>query len=301
MHHGLIFGSAAIAILATLIAQGTSHRTDAASLAEVLQNGILRLCANPSALPYSNLTDRGGLAGFKVELAEVLAHEMGFELGVTWVRNAGDIKNSDCDVLMGVVASAASYDREGLTGPLTTHLPLRYSRPYADSGVVLVISSRSSVRRLEDLHGQKIGVMVVRARVAGQKRLPRFGLRLSRRHNCRDRDGRNRSRRHKPSDCRLVSARTPQHGSKDTRRIRARTDTALECFSRASPSGRCAACSRGCCGVTSCRAADTSADLREVWHSLSTPFRRRSKVRDAKLLVRLNTTPTAPSSRCKKG
>jgi polar amino acid transport system substrate-binding protein len=158
--HLLVSVSAAIAILATLIAQGITNRADAASLAEVRQNGILRLCANPSALPYSNLTDRGGLAGFKVELAEVLAHEMGFELGVTWVRNAGDIKNSDCDVLMGVVAAAASYDREGLTGPLTTHLPLRYSRHYADSGVVLVISSRSSVRRLEDLHGQKIGVMV---------------------------------------------------------------------------------------------------------------------------------------------
>jgi polar amino acid transport system substrate-binding protein len=142
------------------MAEGTTHRSDAASLTEVRQNGILRLCANPSALPYSNLTDRGGLAGFEVELAEVLAHEMGLELGVVWVRNAGDIKSSDCDVLMGVVASAASYDREGLTGPLTTHLPLRFSRPYADSGVVLVISSRSSVRRLKDLHGEKIGVMV---------------------------------------------------------------------------------------------------------------------------------------------
>jgi len=85
---------------------------------------------------------------------------MGLELGVVWVRNASDIKNSDCDLLMGVVASAASYDREGLTGPLTTHLPLRFSKPYADSGVVLVTSSRSSVRRLEDLHDQKIGVMV---------------------------------------------------------------------------------------------------------------------------------------------
>jgi polar amino acid transport system substrate-binding protein len=85
---------------------------------------------------------------------------MGLQLGVIWVRNAGDIKNSDCDVLMGVVASAASYDREGLTGPLTSHLPLRFSIPYADSGVVLVISSRSSVRRLEDLHDQKVGVMV---------------------------------------------------------------------------------------------------------------------------------------------
>ena len=160
MHHGLIPGRAVITILATLIAEGTTHRVEAASLTEVRQNGILRLCANPSALPYSNLTDRGGLAGFEVDLAEVLAHEMGLQLGVIWVRNAGDIKNSDCDVLMGVVASAASYDREGLTGPLTSHLPLRFSIPYADSGVVLVISSRSSVRRLEDLRDQKVGVMV---------------------------------------------------------------------------------------------------------------------------------------------
>ena len=82
MHHGLIPGRAVIAILATLIAEGTTHRVEAASLTEVRQNGILRLCANPSALPYSNLTDRGGLAGFEVDLAEVLAHEMGLQLGV---------------------------------------------------------------------------------------------------------------------------------------------------------------------------------------------------------------------------
>ena len=157
MHCGLMLG---IAVLATLIAAGTRNCADARSLAEVRQTGILRLCANPSALPYSNLTDRGGLAGFEVELAEALAHEMALELGVTWVRSADEFKHSDCDVSMGVVASAASYDREGLTGPLTTHLPLRFSRPYADSGVVLVVSSRSSVRRLNDLHGQKIGVMV---------------------------------------------------------------------------------------------------------------------------------------------
>ena len=156
MHCGLMLGIA----VATLIAAGTRNCADARSLAEVRQTGILRLCANPSALPYSNLTDRGGLAGFEVELAEALAHEMALELGVTWVRSAGEIKHSDCDVSMGVVASAASYDREGLTGPLTTHLPLRFSRPYADSGIVLVVSSRSSIRGLNDLHGQKIGVMV---------------------------------------------------------------------------------------------------------------------------------------------
>jgi polar amino acid transport system substrate-binding protein len=162
MHRGLIPCSAAIwIILAMLIlAQGSTRCADAASLTKVRQEGTLRLCANPSALPYSNLTGRGGLAGFQVELAEVLAHEMGLKLGVTWVRNAGEIKNSDCDFLMDVVASAATYEREGLTGPLTSHLPLRFSRPYANSGVVLVVSSRSSVRRLNDLHDQKVGVTV---------------------------------------------------------------------------------------------------------------------------------------------
>ena len=241
MHRGLIPCNAAIwIILAVLmVAEGTTRCADAASLAEVRQEGTLRLCANPSALPYSNLTDRGGLAGFQVELAEVLAHEMGLKLGVTWVRNAGDIKSSDCDFLMDVVASAATYEREGLTGPLTSHLPLRFSRPYANSGVVLVVSARSSVRRLNDLHGQKVGVTVgtIEHEWLAKHGFSRFGLRLSRGHNCRDRSRRNRNRRHKPSDYRLVSARAPEHGSEDTPRIRARTGTAAERFSRASRSG----------------------------------------------------------------
>jgi ABC-type amino acid transport substrate-binding protein len=81
-------------------------------------------------------------------------------LDVRWVRSADDMKSSDCDALMGAVASAVSYDREGRIGPLTTRFPLRFSRPYASSGVVLVVSSRSAVRRLDDLHTLKIGVAV---------------------------------------------------------------------------------------------------------------------------------------------
>jgi ABC-type amino acid transport substrate-binding protein len=90
MHHGLIPGSGVIAILAILLTAGAIQRADAASMAEVQQNGSLRLCANPSALPYSNLADGGDLAGFEVELAEVVAHEMGLGLGVRWVRNADE-------------------------------------------------------------------------------------------------------------------------------------------------------------------------------------------------------------------
>jgi ABC-type amino acid transport substrate-binding protein len=108
------FFAVVITIFATLITEGATQRADAASLAEVRQNGFLHLCAKPSALPYSNQDDRGGLAGFEVELAEVVAHEMKLELRVTWVRNAGDTKNSGCDALMNAVASAPSYDRRDL-------------------------------------------------------------------------------------------------------------------------------------------------------------------------------------------
>ena len=281
MHRGLIPGNAVMALLATLITEGTTQRAGAASLAEVRQNGSLRLCANPSALPYSNLADRGGLAGFEVELAEVVAHEMGLGLGVTWVRNAGDMKNSDCDALMEAVASAASYDREGLTGPLTTHLPLRFSRPYAESGVVLVVSSRSSVRRLDDLHGQKIGVTVG---TVEHEWLAKRGFRVSVFASQEDiiaaievgeiEVGATNPviigwyRHEHPS----TAVRIPD-GYEPEPALRWNVSVG------ASPSGRCAGCSGGYCGGTSGRAADTSADLREVWHYLSTPFRRQSPVR----------------------
>ena len=175
MHRAVNCCMAAMAMFATAF-PGASQRAGAASLAEVRQIGSLRLCANPSALPYSNLADKGGLAGFEVELAQALAKEMGLALDVKWVRSATDMKNADCDALMGAVASAVSYDREGRIGPLTIRFPLRFSRPYAASGVVLVISSGSSVRRLEDLHAQKIGVAVG---TVEHEWLDRHGFRVS--------------------------------------------------------------------------------------------------------------------------
>jgi polar amino acid transport system substrate-binding protein len=68
------------------------------------------------------------------------------------------------------------WDWSSVWSGFETHLPLRFSRPYADSGVVLVISSRSSVRRLEDLRDQKIGVMVG---TIEHKWLAKHGFRVS--------------------------------------------------------------------------------------------------------------------------
>ncbi|HEV3469485.1 MAG TPA: substrate-binding domain-containing protein [Pyrinomonadaceae bacterium] len=68
--------------------------------------GVLRVCADPNNLPFSN--ERG--EGFENKLAELLAADMGAELQYTWwAQRRGFFRNTlragACDVVMGVPAS----------------------------------------------------------------------------------------------------------------------------------------------------------------------------------------------------
>src|SRR6266480_2971398 len=134
---------------------------DAAPLEKVQQNGSLRLCANPAALPYSNRASYPSLPGFQVELAEAIAREMGLDLTVAWIRTPNAATKAGCDASMDSIPLTASYQREGRVGPLMgSLLPLRFTKPYAVSGVFLVVPSDSPARSFGDLKDQKVGVVV---------------------------------------------------------------------------------------------------------------------------------------------
>jgi mxaJ protein len=65
--------------------------------------GVLRVCADPNNLPFSN--QRG--EGFENKLAELLAHDMGERVEYTWwAQRRGFFRNTlkagACDVVMGV-------------------------------------------------------------------------------------------------------------------------------------------------------------------------------------------------------
>lgn len=112
---------------------------------------VLRVCADPNNLPFSNRR----LEGFENRIAELVARDLGASLSYTWwPQRRGFVRNTldtgDCDVVMGV---PASYELV-----LTT-------RPYYRSTYVFV-SRRDrhlGVRSFDDpvLRRVRIGVQLV--------------------------------------------------------------------------------------------------------------------------------------------
>jgi mxaJ protein len=112
---------------------------------------VLRVCADPNNLPFSN--DRQ--EGFENRLAELVAHDLGARVEyVWWAQRRGFVRNTlragRCDVLMGV--------------PTSFELALT-TRPYYRSSYVFVTRTDGGprVRSLDDdvLRRVRIGVQLV--------------------------------------------------------------------------------------------------------------------------------------------
>jgi mxaJ protein len=109
---------------------------------------LLRVCADPNNLPYSDQQEKG----FENELAKMIANDLGMQVIYTWFPQRGaffrkTLDAGNCDVVMGVPA--------GMTGIDTT-------QPYYRSGYVFV-SRRDrnlNIKSLDDpqLHQLRIGI-----------------------------------------------------------------------------------------------------------------------------------------------
>jgi mxaJ protein len=111
---------------------------------------VLRVCADPNSLPYSNA--RG--EGFENHLAELVARELGLSLEYFWwAQRRGFFRNGllagRCDVVMGIVS--------GFELTLTT-------QPYYRSSYVVVQRGGTpAIRSLDDpaLRERTIGVQLI--------------------------------------------------------------------------------------------------------------------------------------------
>jgi mxaJ protein len=112
---------------------------------------VLRVCADPNNLPFSN--DRG--EGFENKIAELLAHEMGERVEYTWwAQRRGFFRNTlrsgECDVVIGV--------------PSAVEMALTTKPYYRSTYVFLSRKDRKlNISSFEDptLKSLKIGVQII--------------------------------------------------------------------------------------------------------------------------------------------
>lgn len=120
----------------------------AETLAEVRHRNYFDVCAAPNALPYSS--QNSSPQGFQLDLARMIADDLGVGLRVEWIYFTRFARLTNCDALMGVIVKD---DGQGPRG-------VKLTVPYTSSGYVIVLPKGSPVvRRFEDVPGGKgIGV-----------------------------------------------------------------------------------------------------------------------------------------------
>ena len=133
-------------------------------LESIRSRGILMICANPNALPFSSKT--GDRRGFELELGEALANQLGVKLEVGWVVFPFQLGRVDCDIVLDAIVDQASAQERHV----------RLSKPYQVSGVAIALRPGfSGVADFADLKkGLRVGAMVgsLASVTLGQKGLP---------------------------------------------------------------------------------------------------------------------------------
>jgi polar amino acid transport system substrate-binding protein len=157
-------GLAACALAAMALIVAAPCGALARPLDVIKARGILVVCANPNALPFSSKS--GDRRGFEIELGEALAKELGVGLEVGWVVFPFHVGRVDCDVLFDTIVDPESAE--------DAHV--RLSRPYNAGGVAIALRpGLAGIRGFADLDkGRRVGALVgsLASVRLGQKGLP---------------------------------------------------------------------------------------------------------------------------------
>jgi len=120
-------------------------------LESVRQRGYLRICADPSNLPYSS--NDPATPGFEVELAMLVARELGVAPRLEWhathVRALKPLRDGACELFMGLPQERRF--REG--NPW-----IAVSRPYYSMSHGLVSRTDAGPLTIADLKGRRVAV-----------------------------------------------------------------------------------------------------------------------------------------------
>ena len=138
-----------LAVAAVLLSAALAPAASARSLEQIQASGALGVCLPANSLPFSSRQDTP--SGFEVELAGLLAQQLGVSLEKEWVISPIQVRRASCDLLLDVIADPEAQGESRLV----------LSKPYYRSGVALVVPQGSPIKSFAGLDGHtKVAVQV---------------------------------------------------------------------------------------------------------------------------------------------
>ena len=136
---------AAIALVLSCAACGAAKTNSDADAEKKLVMGT-----NASFPPYEFVDDNNNIVGIDAEIAAAVAEKMGYEL---------EIKDMEFDSLITAVQSGnIDFALAGMTVTPERKESVNFSDTYATGVQVIIVPENSSIAKVEDLSGKKIGV-----------------------------------------------------------------------------------------------------------------------------------------------
>ena len=127
------------------------------TLEEIRAKGVLTVCMDVRNLPYSNANPE--LPGLYVEVAHLLAEELGVKLELHWLNTLRDSLLADmirghCDCVIGV-----PIEERAMSESIQLGKRVDFSKPFYGTGYVLVKqkNNQQSPKKLEDIKSETIG------------------------------------------------------------------------------------------------------------------------------------------------
>ncbi len=139
--------------LVGLVGSGAAQAQDKSRLDEILARGKLIVGVTSEAPPFGFIDEKGELVGFDIDIAKLLAKQL---------FNGDDSAKRIEFVKQGFAARWPNVESGAVDIGIqvTTILPDRvlrvaFTRPYIDSGIVLIVRKDSPFKRLKDMDNAK--------------------------------------------------------------------------------------------------------------------------------------------------
>ncbi len=153
MKYDIILRVTLFTVLVFILPNANANNT----LEEIREKGVLTICMDVRNLPYSNADPE--LPGLNVEIAHLLAEELGVELELHWLNTLRDSLLADmlrghCDCVIGI-----PIEERAMSESIQLGKRIDFSKPYYGTGYVLVKRKNNpqSPKTLNDIKSETIG------------------------------------------------------------------------------------------------------------------------------------------------